>query len=89
MKPAPEIAPERAVTFAAASCVSAGVGRVFRSGVASVGQLVAANRVVDFAAVNGHFLGASTPKRTLSPLDSTDHDRNVIVDDNTFVLLTR
>jgi hypothetical protein len=41
-----------------------------------------------FAPVDRHFLWGLDPKADLVPSDLHNHDRNVIVDDNTLVLLS-
>ena len=45
------------------------------------------NRIEHFAPVDRHFLRGLDPQADLVPSDLDDHDRNVIVDDNTLVLL--
>jgi hypothetical protein len=53
------------------------------------GEFVAMNRIEDLAPVYGHFLWGLNPKSDLISTNFDYHDRNVIVDDNTFVFLTR
>jgi hypothetical protein len=49
--------------------------------------LIATNRLIDFVAVNRDFLRSFHSQADLVPTDFHDDDCNVIVDDNTFVLL--
>ena len=51
--------------------------------------LVTANRFVDFIAMNRDFLGGFHPQANFVATDFHHDDRNVIVDDNTLVLLPR
>ena len=68
------------------SGIAAGTGRIGFFGRLFAG-LVAMNRVEHFAAVDRHFLGRFYPKANFVPADFDDDDCDVIVDDNTFVLL--
>jgi len=45
--------------------------------------------VEDFAAVDRHFLRGLDPEANLVPADFHHNDGNVIIDDNTLVLLAR
>ena len=53
------------------------------------GLFVAANGVVDLATMHGHFFRGFDPKSHLVTANLNHYDRNVIIDDNTFVLLPR
>ncbi len=66
--------------FAAGSC---GVGLAWRL----VGFLVAADRIEHLASMDRYYLWGFHPQTNLSAADLDDHDCNVIVDDNSLVLL--
>jgi hypothetical protein len=53
------------------------------------GEFVAMNRIENFAPVDRYFLRGLNPKADFVSSNFDNHDRNVIVDDNTFVLLAR
>jgi hypothetical protein len=60
------------------------------SGVGFAGRfLVPLDGVVDFAPMYWNFLGGFYAQADLIAPNLNDHDRNVIVDDNTFVLFPR
>jgi hypothetical protein len=46
---------------------------------------VAVDRIEHFPPVNRHFLRGLDPQADFVPPDLDDHDRNVIIDDNTLV----
>src|SRR4029078_297586 len=48
--------------------------------------LVAANRLVDFITMDRNFLRGFHPEANFVAADFYDHDRNIIIDDDTFVL---
>jgi hypothetical protein len=56
---------------------------------AAPGGFVAMDRIEDLAPVDRHFFRGLDPESDLVSADLHDDDRNVIVDDNTFVLFTR
>jgi hypothetical protein len=70
-------------------CVTAAVGRIGLAGCLVAGNyFVAVNRIEHFAPVDRHFLRGLNPEANLVSSDLDDDDRNVIIDDNTLVLLT-
>jgi hypothetical protein len=71
-----------------------GVGRRFGlAGLAglffSARRFVTADGIEDLSPMDRHFLRGLDPETNLIPSDLDDDDRNVIVDDNTLVLLAR
>jgi hypothetical protein len=64
---------------------SVGLGRLGVGG--SYGA--AMDRIEDFAPMNGDFLGGLDPQADFVASDLHNDDRNVIVDDDTFVLFAR
>jgi hypothetical protein len=51
-------------------------------------DLMALNGVVDFSPMHRHLLGRLDPKANLVAANLDNHDCNIVVDDDTLVLLT-
>jgi hypothetical protein len=63
-----------------------GAGRIGFAGGSVVRSLIAANGFVDLITMDRHFLGCFHTKADLIAADFHHDDRNVIIDDDAFVL---